>query len=135
MDILSWSGGGVLHKLDVAFCDTNETYGERFAAYLMEHKAKEFTVHLFPEPELFLQKIKNEKFDLVLLGSGFSEFGEQAVLSGMTVLILSENIPERLSEDNSYLQSGRKLTVIFKYQPNVGFIVHKCNQITTQRSF
>lgn len=56
--------------------------GERFAAYLMEHKAKEFTVHLFPEPELFLQKIKNEKFDLVLLGSGFSEFGEQAVLSG-----------------------------------------------------
>ena len=106
-----------MHKLDVAFCDTNETYGERFAAYLMEHKAKEFTVHLFPEPELFLQKIKNEKFDLVLLGSGFSEFGEQAVLSGMTVLILSENIPERLSEDNSYLQSGRKLTVIFKYQP------------------
>ena len=102
-----------MHKLDVAFCDTNETYGERFAAYLMEHKAKEFTVHLFPEPELFLQKIKNEKFDLVLLGSGFSEFGEQAVLSGMTVLILSENIPERLSEDNSYLQSGRKLTVIF----------------------
>ena len=77
-----------MHKLDVAFCDTNETYGERFAAYLMEHKAKEFTVHLFPEPELFLQKIKNEKFDLVLLGSGFSEFGEQAVLSGMTVLIL-----------------------------------------------
>ena len=69
-----------MHKLDVAFCDTNETYGERFAAYLMEHKAKEFTVHLFPEPELFLQKIKNEKFDLVLLGSGFSEFGEQAVL-------------------------------------------------------
>ena len=60
-----------MHKLDVAFCDTNETYGERFAAYLMEHKAKEFTVHLFPEPELFLQKIKNEKFDLVLLGSGF----------------------------------------------------------------
>ena len=54
-----------MHKLDVAFCDTNETYGERFAAYLMEHKAKEFTVHLFPEPELFLQKIKNEKFDLV----------------------------------------------------------------------
>ena len=47
-----------MHKLDVAFCDTNETYGERFAAYLMEHKAKEFTVHLFPEPELFLQKIK-----------------------------------------------------------------------------
>ena len=28
-----------MHKLDVAFCDTNETYGERFAAYLMEHKA------------------------------------------------------------------------------------------------
>ena len=51
-----------MHKLDVAFCDTNETYGERFAAYLMEHKAKEFTVHLFPEPELFLQKIKNEKY-------------------------------------------------------------------------
>ena len=48
-----------MHKLDVAFCDTNETYGERFAAYLMEHKAKEFTVHLFREPELFLQKIKS----------------------------------------------------------------------------
>jgi len=118
-----------LHKLDVAFCDTNETYGERFAAYLMEHKAKEFTVHLFPEPELFLQKIKNEKFDLVLLGSGFSEFGEQAVLSGMTVLILSENIPERLSEDNSYLQSGRKLTVIFKYQP-MEAILHEMMVVT-----
>ena len=118
-----------MHKLDVAFCDTNETYGERFAAYLMEHKAKEFTVHLFPEPELFLQKIKNEKFDLVLLGSGFSEFGEQAVLSGMTVLILSENIPERLSEDNSYLQSGRKLTVIFKYQP-MEAILHEMMVVT-----
>lgn len=125
--IVVW--GGVLHKLDVAFCDTNETYGERFAAYLMEHKAKEFTVHLFPEPELFLQKIKNEKFDLVLLGSGFSEFGEQAVLSGMTVLILSENIPERLSEDNSYLQSGRKLTVIFKYQP-MEAILHEMMVVT-----
>ena len=118
-----------MHKLDVAFCDTNEPYGERFAAYLMEHKAKEFTVHLFPEPELFLQKIKNEKFDLVLLGSGFSEFGEQAVLSGMTVLILSENIPERLSEDNSYLQSGRKLTVIFKYQP-MEAILHEMMVVT-----
>ena len=51
-----------MHKLDVAFCDTNETYGERFAAYLMEHKAKEFTVNLFPEPELFLQKIKPYQF-------------------------------------------------------------------------
>ena len=77
-----------MHKLDVAFCDTNETYGERFAAYLMEHKAKEFTVHLFPEPELFLQKIKNEKFDLVLLGSGFSEFGEQIYRSVCQKIIL-----------------------------------------------
>lgn len=64
-----------------------------------------------------------------MLGSGFSEFGEQAVLSGMTVLILSENIPERLSEDNSYLQSGRKLTVIFKYQP-MEAILHEMMVVT-----
>ena len=64
-----------------------------------------------------------------MLGSGFSEFGEQAVLSGMTVLILSENIPERLSEDNSYLQSGRKLTVIFKYQP-MEAILHEMMIVT-----
>ena len=47
-----------MHKLDVAFCDTNETYGERFAAYLMEHKAKEFTVHLFPEPGIIFTENK-----------------------------------------------------------------------------
>ena len=105
-----------MHKLDVAFCDTNETYGERFAAYLMEHKAKEFTVHLFPEPELFLQKIKNEKYDLVLLGSGFLELGEQADLLGMNVLILSENMPGK--------QPEKKKTVILKYQP-MEMILHE----------
>ena len=105
-----------MYKLDVAFCDTNETYGERFAAYLMEHKAKEFTVHLFREPELFLQKVKSEKYDLVILGSGFLELGEQAELLEMAVLILSENMPKQLAEDNTYLQPGKKRTVIFKYQ-------------------
>ena len=105
-----------MHKLDVAFCDTNETYGERFAAYLMEHKAKKFTVHLFPEPELFLQKIKNEKYDLVLLGSGFLELGEQADLLGMNVLILSENMPGK--------QPEKKRTVILKYQP-MEMILHE----------
>lgn len=118
-----------MHKLDVAFCDTNETYGERFAAYLMEHKAKEFAVHLFPEPELFLQKLKNEKYDLVLLGSGFLEPGEQADLLGMTVLILSESMPEQLSEDNSYLHPAEKPAVIFKYQP-MEAILHEIMAVT-----
>ena len=94
-----------MHKLDVAFCDTNETYGERFAAYLMEHKAKEFTVHLFPEPELFLQKIKNEKFDLVLLWSGFLEFDEQAVKGvrenpyGVEALVDRSKLPKDYETD------------------------------------
>lgn len=66
-----------MHKLDVAFCDTNETYGERFAAYLMEHKAKEFTVHLFPEPELFLQKIKNENLIWFCWGVDFQNLANR----------------------------------------------------------
>lgn len=118
-----------MHKLDVAFCDTNEAYGERFAAYLMEHKAKEFTVHLFREPELFLQKIKSEKYDLVILGSGFLELGEQAELLEMAILILSENMPKQLAEDNTYLQPGKKRTVIFKYQP-MEMILHEIMAVT-----
>ena len=118
-----------MHKLDVAFCDTNETYGERFAAYLMEHKAKEFAVHLFPEPELFLQELKTKKYDLILLGSGFYDLAEQVNREGMPVLLLAENMPEKIMEEDSCQQKEKELTVIFKYQP-MEAVLHEIMVIT-----
>ena len=51
-----------MRKLVIAFCDTDRLYGSRFVTYLMEHKAKEMSVHAFLEPDVFLRETEKNGF-------------------------------------------------------------------------
>lgn len=120
-----------MRKLIVAFCDTDEQYRSRFVTYLMEHRAKEMTVHAYSEPELFIEHLKEKKFDAVFVGNGFETARELLGEFNLPTLWLSEEPPQMVAETNNFLSAGQVnySSSIFKYQPAES-ILHEMQILT-----
>lgn len=114
----------------VAFCDTDDVYRERFVAYLVEHKSGELTVHAFSVPELFLDTLKKQAFDIAVFGNGFDGAKQTVIKQGIPLLLLSETVPGRmLNEHAEPAQEERLCTRIFRYQSMEG-ILHEMQVLT-----
>lgn len=119
-----------MRKLTVAFCDTDEVYRSRFVAYLMEHKAKEMTVCAFSAPELLLEHMEKENYDLIILGDGCAPLEKKFYQGNIPVLKLVEKLPELVAEERDYKTEVRAArTEVFKYQP-VENIWHEVQVLT-----
>ena len=55
----------------IAICDEQETYRERLAEYFIRKKAKQAQIYTFSNQKLFLEKRREQNFDMVLRGKGF----------------------------------------------------------------
>lgn len=119
-----------MHKLTVAFCDTDEVYRSRFVAYLMGHKAKEMTVCAFSAPELLLEHMEKQNYDLIILGDGCAPLEKNLRQMKIPVLKLVEQLPEFVAEEMDYKTDVRSTrTEVFKYQP-VENILHEIQVLT-----
>lgn len=105
-----------MSKLCVAICDAEDGYRNRFVTYLMEHKAKEMAVCAFSAVEAFLEALKEQHFDVTLLGRGF-EAAEKAVREkALPVLLLKEDMPMQVAEADSYERNRQAVVTVFRYQ-------------------
>lgn len=107
-----------MNKILLAICDTDDDYRERFAAYLIERWADKFSVYTFSGMEHFLEALKEQRFDAVILGQG-SEAAEKALRERkIPTLLLLDTIPERVAEDSAYTTAEEeKRVILFRYQP------------------
>ncbi len=108
-----------MDKLTVAFCDADELYRSRFVAYLMEHKAKEMAIYAFEKPELFLETVQKQNFDILVAGNGCAPMEEELQEAGVPMLCLTEEREERIAAGDA---SG--VRTLFKYQP-ADIILHE----------
>ena len=74
-----------MQKIKIALCDKDKFYCERFAAYMMNHKAQEIELNIYSTIEQFTGDEKMGNFDLVIAGSGFEEFS-----SDVNIMYLSD---------------------------------------------
>lgn len=119
-----------MSKLIVAVCDADEGYRNRFVTYLVEHRAREVAVQAFSKPELFLEAMEKQRFDLIVIGKGFDGSEESAKERGIPLLWLKDTVPERVAESGGYLPEEKKRsTSIFRYQP-MGAILHEMQILT-----
>lgn len=107
-----------MRKLAVAFCDMDEVYRSRFVTYLMEHKAREMTVCAFSEPELLLEHVKKQDFDVIIAGDICISAEEELEKAGVPVVKLTEKMPELVAEEMDFpAGKTQKKVSVFRYQP------------------
>ena len=107
-----------MSRLVMAVCDTDDGYRERFVTYLVEHKAKEVTIHAFSVLETFLNALKEQKFDVAVFGRGFTEAEQKVREEGIPLLVLCDGMPDQLRETTNYQVDGQaSCTHTFRYQP------------------
>lgn len=94
-----------MKKVTVAICDVQDAYRERLAEYLMHKRAGQLQVYTFSLQHVFLEKEKDETFDIILLGKGFEKLSEKKLRDGLYVHL--EETPEWPRE---------REPAIFKYQ-------------------
>ncbi len=114
-----------MRKLVIAFCDTDRLYGGRFVTYLMEHKAKEISVHAFFEPDVFLRETEKTVFDAVVLGGGFEAVEGVLLQKRLPTLRLLEEVPTQEAGETT----GQSAVLVWKYQP-MGVILHEMQALT-----
>lgn len=107
-----------MNKISLAICDTDDNYRERFAAYLIERRADKFSIHTFSEMEHFLQILREQKFDVAILGQGFETAENVLQERQIPMLLLLDTMPELVAEDSAYMtEEKEKRVIIFRYQP------------------
>lgn len=113
-----------MHKINVAVCDSDNVYRERFVAYMMEHEAEAIQIHAFSEREAFLHCAGERSFDVILLGTGFYDMEEEAAKYSPRCLCLSDSMPKRVAEADNYCAGESPVCEkIFRYQ-SMDAIVH-----------
>lgn len=113
-----------MRKIVAAFCDTDETYRERFAAYLMQHRAKQITLQVFSEPELLVSYMQKNKADVIIVGTGCEELNE-ADLGSDCALVKLVDKHQYMKEEIVYDEKAKgKVVTVFKYQP-MEMILHE----------
>ena len=70
-----------MQKIKIALCDKDKFYCERFATYMMNHKAQEIELNIYSTIEQFTGDEKMGNFDLVIAGSGFERFSSDVNIS------------------------------------------------------
>lgn len=95
-----------LSRIEVAVCDTDTEYRDRFVTYLIEHRAGEYAVHAFSSPELWAKRSEEKKIDVAVCGMGFAEAGRAAAARGIPVLFLRETMPKVQEEPGMVAEAG-----------------------------
>lgn len=90
-------------KIKVAIYDVDKGYRERFADYLMNYKPQEIEVSVFSQMQYFMDRLRVDKYQLLVLGCGYEEALRQVQGTKIPVLVLTE-----------YMQSYVKETVGFE---------------------
>lgn len=105
-------------KITLAICDTDEVYRERFVAYLVERKAREYIVYAFSAVEHLLETLDRQKLDVVILGRGFACAEETVHGKNIALISLKEDAPVCVAEDSGYqVDVCEKSVEVFRYQP------------------
>ena len=82
-----------MSKRKVAIYDLDQTYRERFADYLMGHKAEEMEIAIFSQKDYFLDALDTEHYQLAVLGRGYDEVEKVVEGKKIPVLVLEEEWP------------------------------------------
>ena len=102
-----------MQKIKMALCDVDKVYCERFAAYMMNQKAREIELYIYSETGQLPGAEKMRTFDLVLAGSGFEELSSET-----NTLYLSDVCGTQTAENRG---QGEKIMIhpktVSKYQP------------------
>ena len=102
-----------MQKIKIALCDKDKFYCERFAAYMMNHKAQEIELNIYSTIEQFTGDEKMGNFDLVIAGSGFEEFS-----SDVNIMYLSDLCGNQAAEEAMWEKDTRpQKKIVTKYQP------------------
>ncbi len=110
-------------KIEVAFCEEDETYRNRFVTYLMEYRSKEIAVSAFSTVKSFVEEAKKRKFDVILLGRGFAKVAEILWEQKFPVLLLEDQDLIKVAEDETCNRDSDMRTV-FRYQ-SMEYILHE----------
>lgn len=86
-------------KIKVAIFDMDKGYRERFADYLMSYKAKEIELAVYSTKEFFCDALKEEKFQLLVLGNGFEEVIPLVKAQHVPVLVLTKGTHGYVQEE------------------------------------
>ena len=60
-----------MKKIEIAVCDTDQAYGEKFVTWISLENQDKFGGCCFSEEKPFLEYLKAQRPDIVLLGKGF----------------------------------------------------------------
>ena len=102
-----------MQKIKIALCDKDKFYCERFAAYMMNHKAQEIELNIYSTIEQFTGDEKMGNFDLVIAGSGFEEFSSDVNIMYLSDLCGNQAAEEAMWEKDTIPQKK----IVTKYQP------------------
>lgn len=119
-------------RITVAICDANEDYRERFAAYLVEHKAETYRVYAFSEAAHFLKAMERQSFDAAVLGQGFAEVQTEVRQRQIPFVLLEETESAGMQGDTDS-RTGKMCVSVFRYQP-IEAILHEVQVLTCTES-
>ena len=85
-------------KIKVAIYDADKGYRERFADYLMNHKASEMELAVFTNEQFFFEALDVDKFHLFVLGGGYETVLPRARAKKVPVLVLMESAQSYVKE-------------------------------------
>lgn len=102
-------------RLKVAVYDSDRTYRERFAAYLMREQAEEMELSVFSSTDYLLEAVRKTEFHLIVLGAWDEEvFGLLSGKRAPTLVLTEEDTKEALSfsEEIAYTPKYRPMDEI-----------------------
>lgn len=118
-----------MKKVTVALCETQDTYRERLAEFLMHRRGGRFIVYTFSTQYVFREKQKENTFDLVLLGTGFEKVEQKEGEEGLYIrLAETPDWPQEMGPTIFKYQSGEEiLRCMFGYYLKLGRVSASIN--------
>lgn len=98
-------------KIKIAICDENISYSERAVAYLVNHKRNEAEVYAYSGAELFLEKLKEITFQVILLGEEFVQLLPRLKDENTPIIVLMN---EQVAGEE---ETASKRIFLPRYQP------------------
>lgn len=114
-------------KIKVAIYDADKGYRERFADYLMNHKAAEMELAIFTNEQFFFNALEVDKFHLYVLGGGYETVLPKARAKKVPVLVLTEYAQSYVRE--TIQMSDEQVVYTSKYQ-SMDVITQKMQMLT-----
>lgn len=117
-------------KIKVAIFDADQSYRERFADYLMNHKAAEMELAVFTNEQFFFHAVDVDKFHLFVLGGGYEAVLPRARAKKVPVLVLTECAQSYVRETIQMLDE--QVVYTSKYQ-SMDVITQKMQMLTDMK--